>query len=343
MKPASDKQIAQWDQLVGKNPDGGNVLQLKAFAATKARHGWVPQYFMLDKVAVMVLSRRVPQMGEFWYVPKGPGVSGPEGLKAFAERARLLSPQPYAIRIDPEIPLGDVTPQQLAKLGYLQTRNIQYNTSTVIVDLKPTEEEILAGFKQKTRYNIRLALKKGVTVEAVPTDQQAIDKMYQLTQTMTQRANVYLRDKSYFADFWRLHADSGHGQMFFATYEGKVLAGAFVTFIGKKALYKDGGSVRDHAEVQAPYALQWGVMRWLKQQGITEYDLHGTPPAARIDDPVHPLAGLARFKTGFKKEVTEYIGTYDLPLNVGKFRLWRRVGERLAVAYEHRARGRLFY
>lgn len=131
--------------------------------------------------------------------------------------------------------------------------------------------------------------------------------------------------------------------MFQAKYEGKVLAGAYVTFVGKKALYKDGGSIRENQEVQAPYALQFEIMRWLREKGIEEYDLHGVPPKSQIDNPDHPLAGLARFKTGFNQEITEYIGTFDLVMNQSAYRVWRRIGERLAMTYEIRTKKRLFY
>jgi lipid II:glycine glycyltransferase (peptidoglycan interpeptide bridge formation enzyme) len=341
MRPATPDEIERWDELVTANPDGGNVLQLQAFGQTKQRHGWQVKHFIQGKTAIQVLSRKIPGLGEYWYIPKGPGFTDLKDFKTFA--ANLPDPMPFAIRIDPEIISGAVTAAKLAKLGYRPSRSIQYNVNTVVVSLVDSEDSILGGFKQKTRYNVRLAAKKGVVVEAVPFNQAAIDTMYDLTRTMTDRAGVYLRDKQYFSDFWQLHADSGHGQMFFATYEGKVLAGAFVTYVGHKALYKDGGSTRDNPEVQAPYLLQWEVMRWLKAHGVTEYDLHGTPPAAQISDPDHKLAGLARFKTGFQPEVTEYIGTFDLVVKPQSWRLWNQIVERLALSYEHRRYGRLFY
>jgi len=342
LQPASAEQLERWDELIAANPDGGNVLQAKAFGETKGKHGWVPRYMVADGLAVLILEREIPLLGKFWYVPKGPGVTNSAELKAFSKE--LPSDGPFAMRIDPEVTADQIKPAQLTKLGLVKaTRDIQYNTNTVIIDLQPSEEEILAGFKQKTRYNIRLAAKKGVTVEAVEATAANIDTMYELTRAMTERAGVYLRDRQYFADFYQAHAKGGTGQLFFAYYGDQVLAGAFVTHLGSKALYKDGGSVRDHSEVQAPYALQWGVMQWLKEHGVTEYDLHGTPPGDKIDDPDHPLAGLARFKTGFNKEITEYIGTYDIVLNESKYRWFRRIGERLAVAYEYRFRHRLWY
>ena len=344
MRPANPEEIARWDELVVANPDGGNVLQAKAFGETKSRHGWQAKYFMMGSVAILVLARRVPLLGELWYVTKGPGVTDLAGLKQFVQVAQELPDKPFMIKIDPEILAETIKPTELKKLGYIEApRNIQYNVTTAIIDLVPSEDDILASFKQKTRYNVRLAGKKGVVCEAVPTDQAAIDTMYDLTIAMTQRANVYLRSKSYFSDFWRLHSEQGTGQMFLARYEGKVLAGAFVTHLGSKALYKDGGSIREHSDVQAMAGLQWEAMRWLKAHGVTEYDLHGTPPPDKIDDPTHPLAGLARFKTGFQQHITEYIGTYDLPLDKDVYDRWCRFGERAAVTYEFRVKRQLFY
>jgi lipid II:glycine glycyltransferase (peptidoglycan interpeptide bridge formation enzyme) len=344
MRPATVEELARWNELVLANPDGGNVLQAKAFGETKSRHGWQAKYFVLDQVAVLVLARRIPLLGELWYVPKGPGVGDLEGLKAFAAAVKELPDKPFMIKIDPEIPVDAIKPAQLKKLGFVPSpRHIQYNVTTAIIDLRPSEEEILASFKQKTRYNVRLAAKKGVVCEAVPTDQAAIDIMYNLTKAMTKRADVYLRSKQYFSDFWTLHSQQGTGQLFLARYEDTVLAGVFVTYLGTKALYKDGGSIREHSEVQAMAGLQWEVMRWLKAHGVTEYDLHGTPPPDHIDDPTHPLAGLARFKTGFQQHITEYIGTYDLPLDQDIYDRWLRFGERAAVTYEFRVKKQLFY
>ncbi len=346
MRPASEQEIASWDQLIVSNPDGGNTLQAKAFGETKGKHGWTPRYMILDKfkVSILVLAKHIPGAGEFWYIPKGPGVTDKQQLKAILQTIQDLDKKPFLVRIDPEIPAEILKENEISGLGLRKAgRDVQYNVSTIVVSLDNDDDALLAGFKQKTRYNVRLALKRGVEVEAVPTNDETIDKMYELTQITTSRAGVYLREKSYFSDFWTIHSHLGVGQMFQAKFEGKVLAGAYVTYIGEKALYKDGGSIREHQEVQAPYALQFEIMKWLREKGVKEYDLHGVPPKHQIDNPNHPLAGLARFKTGFNQEITEYIGTYDLVLNKNAYRIWDKIGERLAMAYEIRAKKRLFY
>jgi serine/alanine adding enzyme len=342
MREASAEELAGWDELVAKNPDGGNVLQARAFGELKVRHGWQARHLIFENVAILALVRQIRWLGELWYIPKGPGVAELDQLKRLT--AELKKTKAFTVKIDPEIIKDSNHESRIMKYGFVRAANdIQYNIATVIVNLSPGEEEILASFKQKTRYNIRLAEKKGVKVAPAETNAESIDKMYSLMQETQKRARFYLRDKRYFTDFWQLHADSGAGQMFFASYQGEVLAGAFVTYLGKSALYKDGGSVRAHSELQAPYLLQWEVMKWLKAKGIAEYDLHGTPPAAEIENRNHPLAGLARFKTGFNPSISEFIGTYDLVLKAAPYKLWRAFGERIASAYEIRVKKRLFY
>jgi lipid II:glycine glycyltransferase (peptidoglycan interpeptide bridge formation enzyme) len=341
MRPASEQELKNWDELVALNPDGGNVLQLKEFGQVKQREGWLAKHYMLGETAILGLSRQLRGLGEFLYIPRGPGLAGPGEFSDFVKPARQT--KAFLIKIDPEIKKELVKPGQFRKLGLVPGRDIQLNNTTILVDLRPSEAEILASFKQKTRYNIRLAERKGVDVAPVPTTAENINALYDMASETYSRAGVYVRSKDYFADFWLRHADSGHGQMFFARYEGQLLAGAFITYVGRKGLYKDGASYREHSDVQAPYALQWGVMKWLKSHNITEYDLHSVPPLQSLHDPKHPLAGLVRFKTGFNQEVTEYVGTYDLPLKSAKYWAWTHGGERAAMAYEHRVKNRLFY
>ena len=344
MRLATPEELERWDELVAANPDGGNPLQGKAFGETKQGHGWEPSYVIheLDEaqVAAMYLTRHVAGFGQLWYCPQGPGVTDLNQLKAIVKQ---LKKQPaFLIKLEPLLPQS-LAPK-LGALGLIKPpRQVQYNSHTVVVDLTPEPEAILAGFRQKTRYNVRLAERKGVTVEAVATTPETIDTMYSLMEATQGRAGFYLRDKAYFSDFWRRHAEGGTGQQFFAYADGKILAGAYVVYLGQYGLYKDGGSIREQTELQAPYALQWGAMQWLKERGVTKYDMHGTPPADQIDNPNHPLAGLARFKTGFCSEVTEYLGAWDLPLKLAKYKLWRRAGERAAMALEQRLRHRLFY
>lgn len=346
-RAATPAELERWDELILDNPDGGNVLQCRAFAETKARFGWKPRYglFQADKqeIAVLYLTRQIKGLGSLYYVPKGPGIANLAQLQAFlAEVSSTTTASPiFMLKLEPELPASDST--RLTELGLVKARDIQYNVNTVIVDLRSDEDTLLSSFKQKTRYNVRLAQRHQVTVTAAESTEENLQTMYELMRVTTSRAGVHLRSYDYFRTFWTEHAHRGCGQLFFASYQGKTLAGAFVTYLGTKALYKDGGSVREHTEVQAPYLLQWEVMRWLKARGVEEYDLHGTPPADRLEDPTHQLHSLARFKLGFNPNVTEFVGTWDLPLKPTQYQLWTKAGERAATRWSLHMKQQLFY
>ncbi|MBW3538177.1 peptidoglycan bridge formation glycyltransferase FemA/FemB family protein [Candidatus Parcubacteria bacterium] len=352
IRVATSDELERWDELVAGNPDGGNVLQCRAFGEVKSRHGWEARYLIGQKsdvksqksgLAMLALVRAVAGFGELWYVPKGPGVSGVKQLSELVKDLKQYAAKAFLIKVEPEL-LKKSKDQVLEETGLVKApRDLQLNAATVLLDLRPSEDEIMAAFKQKTRYNIRLAERKGVRVEPAELTSRNIDLMYGMMRETYRRAGVYTRPKAYFSDFWRLHTESGRGQLFFAAHEGQVLAAAFVTYLGQKALYKDGASRREHSGWQAPYLLQWEIMRWLKGQGVGEYDLHGTPPADRLEDKTHPLQSLAQFKTGFNPRITEFIGTYDLPVDEARYRAWNRFGERAVTAYNFRLRKRLFY
>ena len=228
-------------------------------------------------------------------------------------------------------------------MGLEKSRHdVQISRATIIVDLRPDEDALLASFKPKCRYNIRLAQRHGVTVAPVPLDDESIDTMYSLMASTRDRAGFTLRSKEYFSQYWHLHAAAGQGQLFFASLDGEVLAGVFATYLGRKAWYKDGGSTKEHAAVMAPHLLQWEVMRWLRARGVEAYDLVAVPPAAELK-PSHPLYGLYRFKSGFSERITEYVGTWDLPIRRSRYAAWNAFAERAAHQWAYRVRHDLLY
>jgi len=141
-------------------------------------------------------------------------------------------------------------------------------------------------------------------------------------------------------DFWR---ETGYGYIRDSGHVyGEVLAGVFATYLGRKAWYKDGGSTKEHAAVMAPHLLQWEVMRWLRARGVDAYDLVAVPPAAELK-PSHPLYGLYRFKSGFSERITEYVGTWDLPIRQRRYAAWNSIAERAAHQWAYRVRHDLLY
>ena len=345
MRVATATEIRDWDDLVLANPDSGHVLQSRAWGEFKREWGWEPHYRIAEvdgrQLAILLLRRTIPGFGAIWYAPRGPGIAQTEQMQSVACDLRDVDAG-FLVKVDPELSAAsDTTCWDQA--GIVKSPlEVQNSTATILVDLRPEEEAIIASFKPKTRYNIRLSARRGVRVERVEIRDATIDVMYRLMGETQRRAGFMLRPRDYFAGYWRLQHAAGQGEMFFALLDDEVLAGCFVTRFGTKAWYKDGGSSRRHHELMAPHLLQWEVMRWLRGRGVSVYDLVAVPRPADMS-PGHPFHGLYRFKSGFNEHVTEFVGTWDIPLRALAYRLWNAAGERVTRQWTYRVHHDFFF
>ncbi|HEY6736802.1 MAG TPA: peptidoglycan bridge formation glycyltransferase FemA/FemB family protein [Candidatus Saccharimonadia bacterium] len=344
MRRATEDERARWDELVAANPDGGNAMQTRVWGAFKARWGWPAEQFVYElpggrQVAAQWLRRDVPGVGRIWYCPKGPGVTTPADYLAVVKQTReagLLAG--VFARFESEVLDDETDKGRLRAAGLVRANRDPGMKSTIFVDLAPGEAAVLASFNQSARRNIRKAEAAGVTVEPAPGTPDNLETMFELMRATEARAHYGLRPREYFLDYWQSQIKAGQAQLFFARHEGEVLAGLFLTFVGKRSWYKDGGSFDKKREVQAPYLLQWRVMQWQMEHGngITKYDLIGVPNRDQVGTG-DPKDGLYAFKSKFNPEITEFIGCYDLPLAGDlKYKLWRKVGERVAARLANR-------
>lgn len=256
-----------------------------------------------------LLIKKLPLGFKYYYLPRGPIFKGDlsaDDQKSIWQFLKINFKQQGAVFLRVE-PLS-----QLDKsLGALKVHNLQPQ-ETLLLDLRPSETELLNSFHQKTRYNIRLAEKKGVTI----------------------REGLNPAD---FADFWRLMTATGerdgfkiHGRrhyqtlasynrdfikLFVAENDSRIIAAGLFSFFGDKVTYLHGAS--DHAarQLMAPYLLQWTLIKLAKEQGRRLYDFYG------IDDLKWP--GVTRFKLGFSGFRFSYAGTHDIILNRSKYNLYR--------------------
>ncbi|HMH70050.1 MAG TPA: peptidoglycan bridge formation glycyltransferase FemA/FemB family protein [Candidatus Saccharimonadales bacterium] len=329
---ADNAEQDNWNTHILANPDGGNVLQGHEFAEQKASSGWTPRFILRDDLAITVLEKRFLGLYKLWYVPKGPGITTAQqleailsDLKAFARKNSV-----FMIKIEPELIKIDETLTDMMKLGLKKVRAIQPNVSTVTLDVSDDLETVMARLNQKGRHAIRRAERDGVTVKQVAATDENCKKMYDLL-AITAAGSFTIRSYVYYKAFWQRYSQAGLGQLFFAYFEGEIVASAYAIAFGKKGTYKDGASVRERKAYGASHLLQWRVIEWMKEKGVTVHDLCGTPPSDEINNPDHPYYGMGRFKTSFNKEVTDYIGAYDLVVNPHVYGLWAKIGERIAM------------
>jgi len=335
---SSQSNADTWNSRITANADGGNVFQSFQFAMLKQRGGWKPRFAEDNSTAITILERAVPLLGKLWYIPKGPGVASLRELDDLLPQIRLLAEKNgvFAVKIEPELIKTPETTANLLKMNLVKAPNIQPNASTVLINLSPSLDEIIASLNQKGRHAIRRAERDGVTVKRVEATDENCQQMFQLL-ALTAEGNFRLRHYSYYKAFWQTYQNAGLGQLFFAYVDGAVVASAFALVFGTKSTYKDGASVRERPAYGASHLLQWEVMKWAKEKGSLVHDLCGTPPSDKINDTSHPHYGIGRFKTSFNKQVTDYIGVYDLPIHRKRYTVWRKIGER-AVTRLHSKR-----
>lgn len=317
----------RWNKLILKNPDGGNFLQGYEFAEQKKLAGWTIRYIMADTIAITVTEKQIPGFGKVWYVPKGPGVLTRDALQQLLPDLQRFAKKHsvFTIKIEPEIPHTF----SLAPLGLTKTRPIQPHYATVLIDIAPDLSTILKNLPQKGRHAIRRAERDGVIIQKVPATDENCQTMYDLLKETATDSQFGIRSPDYYRTFYQRYEKAGLGQLFLASFEGQIVAGAFAICFGTKSTYKDGASIRKRTAYGASHLLQWHVIQWAKEQGSLVHDLCGAPPIAHAKDPNHPYYGIGLFKTSFNKEITEYVGAYEVPVNPVKSKLWTRFFEKL--------------
>jgi lipid II:glycine glycyltransferase (peptidoglycan interpeptide bridge formation enzyme) len=243
---------------------------------------------------------------------------------AYGLRAGLLKFEPLLWQS--EMPAGDWE-------ALCQRQNCIPNTDTIqpprttVVDLRPSEDEILAAMKQKTRYNIRLATKKGVTVRLGTVEDIPI--FNQLIQLTGRRNEFGVHEPTYYKAAYELFAPE-QCAMLVAEYVDQPLAALMVFVSGKRAAYLYGASSDQERQRMPTFAVQWAAIQWAKSQGCTEYDMWGVPdyPEKELESKFRGhkegLWGVYRFKRGFGGEVRRTVGTADRVYNKLVYRLYRR-------------------
>ncbi len=324
---------SEWDGWLETCPGGGHIYQSYEWGEFKRSIGWKPVRLVLERDGEVVglgqfLVYHTPFIpGTLMYCTKGPWLpwEDEEAVDTFFKGVRTAAARERAhtVKIEPEVleQQSDVK-SHLAEIGFRKARwDLQFKT-TMIVDLSPLEEELLKRMREKTRYNIRLADRKGVEIVEDNSD-EGRDAFYEMG-LMTARRNgvVIRRSYEYYKKVWQAMNAAGRSHLFFATQQGERLAGMIVHTFGKKYWYMAGASTSEKRNLMPTYLLQWEVMRWAKRQGITYYDMVAIPNPENLDDENDSMHGLYKFKVGFGGEVAEFLGCLDLPLKRVPAKAW---------------------
>jgi len=249
------------------------------------------------------------------YVPGGPADFEGEDREIFLvelsqELRGILPLGCFILRYDlPEYSIGETPAAGYTHSLQKAPMDIQ-PPDTVVLDLTPGYETLLAGMHKKTRYNIRLASKKGVEVK-----EEGIEKLkdwYRLYQVTAERDKIAIHPFSYYQRLFELisRESSSVIKIYMAYSDGDLLAGIIVLFHETEATYLYGASSNEKRNLMPSYGLQSEAIQEACRRGCLSYDLFGIPP---VDDPEHPMSGLYRFKTGFGGEIRHRPGAWDYP------------------------------
>jgi len=254
------------------------------------------------------------------------------------------------IKLDPDLELGtgipgepDAVESQTGEsvVAWLESSGWRYSDeqiqfrNTVLIDLQPESEELLANMKQKTRYNVRLAKRKGVEIRVGTLED--LDTLYQMYAETSVRDGFVIRSAEYYRQLWTTFIQAGKATPLLAEVEGQLVAAVVIFNFAGKAWYIHGMSTLQQRKKMPNHLLQWEAMQMAKGAGCRVYDLWGAP---EVFDESDSLWGVFRFKDGLGGEVVRYLGAWDYPVRPVLYYLYTQALPRVLDFMRRRGKNR---
>lgn len=323
---SDETEDPEWDTFLAQNP-GGHHVQTSLWAQVKAVLGWRAVRIIARQNGqiiggAQILIRSIPLIGAIGYVTRGP-VLALDDLRlahqvidelhtvAQAQGIRYLVVQPPCN--------GEALARELPGWGFQPSPIAVGTTATVVIDLSRDLEAILAQMKPRTRYNVRLGPRKGITVrEGTESD---LPTYYRLLVATSQRQNFAPYPEKYFAAMWRVFSPHGYVRLFLADHEGEPVSALLAIPFGDTLINKLAVWSGRHGDCRPNELLQWTAITWAKSHGYRYYDFEGIDPqAAREILNGNPLPdalsqSTTSFKLGFGGQVVLYPGAYEYVYN----------------------------
>jgi lipid II:glycine glycyltransferase (peptidoglycan interpeptide bridge formation enzyme) len=352
--PLNDIQPDTWNNYLLQMSEP-HVLQTWQWGLLKSEFGWqafptIWQDLAGEVVAAaLVLVRRIAFKGltsplGVMYVPKGPLLRDwqdehlrwriLDDLGEMGRKHRCIF-----VKIDPDVRLGIGIPGQpnsvedalghllideLKRRKWLFSREQIQFRNTIMMDLSGSSDELMAKMKQKTRYNLRIAIKRGVVVRSgTISDLTMLYRMYAETSL---RDGFVIREESYYRRVWEIFLKAGMADILIAEVQGEPVAAIVLFRFAGKGWFFYGMSRNVHREKMANYLLQWEAVLRMKAYGCHTYDMWGAPDEF---DESNILWGVYRFKEGFGGKVIRHIGAWDLPIRPFAYHLYTNIMPRI--------------
>ncbi len=332
----------RWEAFVA-GAANGHLLQGWAWGDFKQRHGWQPVRLAVAhdgrwQAAAQVLFRSIGGMS-LAYVPRGPVASleQPDAYSQLLAALHRLARRRHSIvlKLEPNEPADPALTEWLCRRGFVKSGHTAQPRATLVLDLDGPEDAVLAGLPKTTRYQIRLAERRGVQVR-VARDDGDLHRFSALMATTGARANFPVRSPRYYQGVVQAFRERGQAELLLAERDGQVIAAVMVAAYGPEGIYLYAASSDDHKAASPNDLLQWRAIQWCIRRGCTRYDLWGIPQEAALGTPGHRapgvrvggpsgLWGVYRFKRRFANRAVHYVGAYDYPYLPPLYQLWARL------------------
>ncbi len=306
-------QRAKRSNKVKPLPEGG-LLQSEYWADVLHAEGKdVWQIKNINK-EVYCTNYKLPLVGKYGYLSRAYNL-GAEDIKSVVEEVESKSLG--WLRLD--IKSSELVEDLKRKYTLRKAPHNMQPKQNFIVGIDLSKEELLARMKSKTRYNVRLAQKRGVKI-IVSRDKKYIDKFIDLVEQTAKRKGVSFHQREHYEQMFKAIPEDIL-KLYVAKYEGEVIATNIISFYRGMATYLHGATSNNHRNAMAPFLLQWQAMLDAKERGINYYDLGGVFPESNEGG----QQGITRFKIGFSPKTKPFktVGSYDIVLNKWKYWLYR--------------------
>lgn len=311
-----------WDAGVLRAHSAPHFMQGRTWASIRARGPWSSEPIELDalrELPALAYERRVDGVGMLRHLPRVSGVT-PDAVAGLTARVASDRGCAFATKLEFYQASDATLDAAFTAAGWRPTRASQYRHG-IVVDLRGGEAAILARMKKRARAEIRIGERNGIVVQRAALGCADEEEMIALVRATEQRSGAFFRSDDYLRTVWNAFVADGRGRLYLARHRGRVVAGAFVACFGRRAWYKDGGSIRDVPQLMASRLLQWRIMQELAADGYVEYDLGHVP----APDSAHPAGrGILIFKSAFAARSIEYQPAYLL--------VHEEIGERWRLA-----------
>lgn len=333
----TDRQ--QWNNFVASSPccnvtqsyEWGELAPHLSPGTEPLRVGVLDDAGQLCAAMFILVSRAPVMRATYFYSPRGPVIDDPDSpamtLLLNFVKAEAHKQHAFMLKIEPSVLDGDIRwLTALQRRGFRKNPHAMHIRHEWVLDISPDEKTLLANMKEKWRYNIRLASRKGVTVRRAE-GQADLDTFYRIYETTSERDQFFIHNKAYYEDLVRLFNVDNRIALFLAEYEGQAIAGTIILTFGPWSWYMFGASSNEHRERMPNHLLQWTSMQWAKSQGCRYYNFRGIPD---VLEEGQELWGVYLFKRGFNGYPMRALQTHDLVYQPPLYALYRSL---LAAKY----------